>query len=166
MSDYSEFFLNSRSNIVQLECLEISHPNFTQTYRLVRNATNGISVTYEDGITYAHSYYPLSIVSIGSRGDLDQGFKISFGDLGEVLPKEIDSVSSANRFDVKPVVKYRTFRSDRLNTVLYGPLVLEIKSFAFTRDGSTFEARAPTLNNNVTGELYKLDRFTGLRGFL
>lgn len=166
MADYAEFFLNSASSVVQLECLEISHPAFTKTYRVVRNATNGITVRYENGVYYDHSYYPLAIQSIGSRGDLDQGLTINLGDLGEVLPKELDAVTSDNSFDVKPVVKYRTFRSDDLNNVLFGPLVLEVKTFSFNREGSSFEAKAPSLNINKTGELYKLDRFYPLRGFL
>lgn len=166
MSNYTEFFLNSRSNVVQLECLEISHPSFSKVYRIVRNATNGVSVRYENGVVYPHDYYPLKITSIGSRGDLDQGFKITMGDLGELIPSEIDRVISANTFGLKPSVKYRTFRSDDLNTVMFGPLILEIKTFTFTKEGAMFEAKAPTLNNNGTGELYRIDRFPGLRGFV
>lgn len=166
MTNYAEFFLNSSSNVVQLECLEISHLSFTKIYRVVRNATNGVTVKYENGISYAHTYYPLKIDSIGARGDLDQGLTISLGDLGEVLPVELDAVSSTDDFSVKPVVKYRTFRSDDLNNVLFGPLVLEITTFSFNREGSTFEAKAPSLNINKTGELYKIDRFETLRGFL
>jgi hypothetical protein len=166
MSQYSEFFLNSSSSVIQLECLEISHPDFTKTYRIVRNATKGITVKYEDGNLYPHEYYPLSIVSMGNRGDLDQGFRITLGDLGDVLPAELDSVTSADGFDTKPTVSYRSFRSDDLETVLFGPLFLEVTTFSFTREGSSFEAKAPSLNINRTGEIYTLDRFPGLRGFL
>ena len=166
MSIYSEFFLKSKSNVVELECLQISHPSFSKFYRIVRNATNGVIVTHEDGIPYQYEYYPLSITKLGSRGDLDQGLRISFGDLGEIIPLEIDSVSSENTFGIKPIVQYRSFRSDNLNSVMFGPLNLEIKSFSFTREGSTFEASAPQLNVNKTGELYKIDRFYPLRGLL
>lgn len=166
MSQYSEFFLSSNSRVVQLECLQITHPDFTKPYRIVRNATKGVTVRYENGNSYAHDYYPLSIVSMGNRGDLDQGFRINLGDLGDVLPEELDSVASADGFGIKPVVEYRTFRSDALDTVLFGPLFLEVTTFSFNREGSTFEAKAPSLNINKTGEVYKLDRFTGLRSFL
>lgn len=151
---------------MQLECLQISHSAFTKTYRIVRNATKGIAVRYENGTLYDHDYYPLQVQSLGMRGDLDQGLRINLGDLGEVLPTELDAVSSANGFSEKPVVQYRTFRSDDLENVLFGPLVLEVTTFSFNRTGSTFEAKAPSLNINRTGELYKLDRFPMLRGFL
>jgi hypothetical protein len=166
MATYSEFFLKSSGSIVQLECLEISHLSFTKTYRVVRNNTKGVTVRYEDGIDYLHDYYPLAIRSLGSRGDLDAGLQITMGDLGDVIPTEMDEVSTAITFGVKPVVKYRTFRSDDLLTVMFGPLILEVKTFSFNREGSTFEARAPQLNINKTGEVYKLDRFPMLRGFL
>ena len=166
MSKYSEFFLASKSSIVQLELLEISHPNFTTTYRIVRNAVDGVTVTLENGTSAAFSYYPLRITGIGTRDNLDYGLKIDLGDLGEVLPVELDEVASNNGYGIKPTVRYWTYRSDDLSTPLFGPITLEIKSFNFNREGSSFEARAPSLNINKTGELYKIDRFPMLRGFL
>jgi hypothetical protein len=166
MSAYSEFFLKSKSSVVELECLTINHVSFSTAYCIVRNATNGVTVKHEDGVSYLYTYYPLAITKLGSRGDLDQGLRISFGDLGEIIPNEIDSITSANTFGIKPVVEYRTYRSDNLESPMFGPLRLEIKSFSFTREGSTFEASAPELNINKTGELYKIDRFYPLRGLL
>jgi hypothetical protein len=166
MSNYSEYFLNSKSNVIQLELIEISHSAFTKVYRIVRNATAGVTVKLEDNTTESFDYYPLSITPIAANDDLDQSLKISLGDLGEVLPKELDAVSSATGFLEKPVVKYRIYRSDDLQNVLVGPLILEVKTFSFSREGSTFEAKAPSVNINKTGEIYKIDRFPMLRGFL
>ena len=97
---------------------------------------------------------------------MDQIIKLDFGDLGETIPNELDLVEANDGFGVKPIVKYRTFRSDDLDNVLYGPLVLEIKTFAFNKQGASFEAKAPSLNINKTGEIYSLDRFPMLKGFL
>lgn len=166
MTTYAEFFLNSRSSVVQLETLEISHPNFTKVYRVVRNAVKGVTATLETGSIVPFEYYPLRIENNGSKDDLDQSLTITLGDLGEVLPVELDSVASAQGYSVKPVVTYRTYRSDDLSRPLFGPVLLEVESFAFNREGSTFTAKAPSLNVNKTGELYKLERFPMLRGFL
>jgi hypothetical protein len=166
MTDYTEFFLNNTGQIVQLETFEISHPSFTKIYRVVRNATNGITVAHEDGISYEYDYYPLSIQSLGARGDLDQGFRIVMGDLGEILPNELDEVTADDNFGIKPLVRYRTYRSDDLEHPMIGPYILEIASFTFNRQASTFEAKAPSINVNKTGELYKLTRFIMLRGLL
>lgn len=163
---YAEFFLNSKSSVVQLELLEISHPNFTKVYRIVRNAVKGITVKLETGDSASFDYYPMRIENDGMKDDLDQSFTITLGDLGEVLPKELDSVASAQGYNVKPVVTYRTYRSDDLTRPLFGPVLLEVESFAFNREGSTFTAKAPSLNVNKTGELYTLERFPMLRGFL
>lgn len=166
MTIYAEFFLKSKSSVVQLETLEISHPNFTKVYRIVRNAVEGVTLTLENDTQATFDYYPLQIENAGVRDDLDQAIKINLGDLGEVLPKELDEVSSNDGFGTKPIVIYRTYRSDDLSRPLFGPVTLEVSSFAFNREGSTFEAKAPSLNINKTGELYKLDRFPMLRGFL
>lgn len=47
MTDYSEFFLASPPSVVKLDCLEIAHTNFSQAYRIVRNAPDGVTVTHE-----------------------------------------------------------------------------------------------------------------------
>ncbi len=163
---YKAFFLNNTGGIVELECLEISHPSFTKVYYVIRNASDGLTLRYENAVSHFHDYYPMKIESLGDRNDLDQGFRITFGDLGEILPTELDAVSSDNTFAIKPTIKYRTFRSDDLLNVMFGPLTFEVTLFSFTREGSTFEAKAPQLNINTTGELYKLDRFPMLRGLL
>jgi hypothetical protein len=163
---YAEFFLKAPSSVVELELVEISHPNFTEVYRVVRNAVKGITVTLENGDSAFFKYYPLRIENAGVNDNLDQSISIHLGDLGEVLPKEMDEVTISNGFQVKPTVIYRVYRSDDLSQVLYGPVFFEVTTFSFNREGSSFEAKAPSLNINKTGELYKVDRFPMLRGFL
>jgi hypothetical protein len=166
VSEYSEFFLNAGSNVAELELIEISHPNFTQTYYLVRNAINGVTVTLEDSSSQAFQYYPLQITALGSGNDLDQALKIQLGDLGEVLPAELAAVYAADGFGTRPTLKYRTYRSDDLSAPLYGPITLEISRLAFERSGVAFEAHAPRLNSTATGEVYTTNRFPMLRGFI
>ena len=166
MTNYSEFFLNSKSSVVELELVEISHPYFTEVYRKVRNSLQPVTVTLENATQATFYYYPLKITSMGARTDLESGFRIDVGDLGEILPLELDNVAANEGFEIKPTVVYRTYRSDDLTQPLFGPFELEVTSFSFNREGASFEAKAPSLNNNRTGELYSLARFPMLRGFL
>lgn len=161
MSDLTEYFLNRTSDVGRYECLTISHPSFSKVYNIVRNARLGIEA---EGVEY--TYYPLEITSIGARPNLDSGFKINLGDLGEIVPVELDLVAADDAFSVKPTVAWRMYRSDDLTQPLQGPVTLEIKDFAFKREGCSFEAKAPSLNNNRTGELYSLARFPMLRGLM
>lgn len=164
-ADYVNFFLNGYSSVVQFECIELIHPNFTKTYRIVRNNTNGVTVKHENDVAYPYEYYPLKITPSSSRDDLDFSLKLEFGDLGEILPNELDAIRSSDGFDIKPVFKYRTYRSDNLDTVMFGPMVLEISEFSFDKDGAAFQAKAPSLNISNTGEIYSIDRFPSLREF-
>jgi len=166
MSQYSEFFLNCKASVIQFELIEIFHPNFSKTYRLVRNAVEGVTVKLEDSLNYFFEYAPLKISLANEQDNLDQIIKIQLGDLGEIIPKELGLVEIADGFSIKPVVKFRTFKSSDLDNVLYGPLVLEIKNFTFTREGSVFEVKAPSLNISKTGEIFSLERFPMLRGLL
>jgi len=166
LQDYAEYFLNSSTSIVRLETLEISHSAFTQTYYVVRNATQGLTATLETSDEVDFEYYPMKITPLGSKDDLDQSISVTFGDLGEIIPTEIDAVASDMGFLEKPIVKYRAYRSDDLTEPLLGPIVLEIGTFSFTKQGCSFEAKAPSLNVNRTGELYKIDRFPMLKGLI
>jgi hypothetical protein len=152
--------------VAELELIEISHPNFSQVYRKVRNHLEGVTVTLEDGSLATFDYYPLKITSMGAKTDLDSGFKIDLGDLGEILPIELDNVAIADNFKVKPKVIYRTYRSDDMTQPLFGPFDFEVTTFSFKKEGASFEAKAPALNSNRTGENYDLSRFPMLRGFL
>jgi hypothetical protein len=164
MSNYSQFFLNSSSHVVQLELLEISHPDFSQVYRIVRNAINGVTVTLEDASSHTFDYYPVKITPTGSSNDLDQKIELQFGDLGEILPMELDRV--LERPSTKPTLLYRTYRSDDLTAPLFGPQKFQINMITFKKEGALMEATAARLNLNTTGEVYTMDRFPILNGFL
>lgn len=161
------YFLSSRADTVNVELIEISHPAFSQTYRRARNSTrDGIEVTLETGEAAAFAFYPMAITEMGDQADLDTGIRIDFGDLGEVLRREYVRVKAANATDQKPKIVYRTYRSDDLSAPLIGPLRLEATTFSFQREGASFEASAPYVNKNKTGETYNLTRFFTVRGFV
>ncbi len=167
MSELSEFFLNSKASVVRLQLLEISHPAFSQTYYLVRNATNGITVDHEDASSHEYIYMPMSITRSGPTDDLDDWLNITLGDLGEVVPTELAAVRAApDGLKTLPVVKYREYRSDDLSAPITGPLLMEVKNFNFTVEGATFEARNPQINYSKTGERMTPARFPMLKGLL
>lgn len=166
MSDLSEYFLASRSDVALLDLIEISHPSFTQVFRIVRNATAGVTVTLETAASASFIYVPMKITRSAVAGDLDFAIKIDFGDVGEILPQQVDAVATAGTFTTKPTVLYRTYRSDDLSAPLDGPIELVVDEFSFNASGCSFAARAPSLNIIATGETYDLDRFEMLRGGL
>lgn len=166
MADYTSFFLNSTCEVVELELIEISHPSFSQIYRIVRNAAGGVTVTVPGEGSRFFTYYPLRIGKPSNRGDLDQVFSISLGDLGELIPNEIQLARNANTLSTKPTCKYRAYRSDDLTSPMVGPIVMQINELSMTREGASFEATPKVLNDKATGELYTVTRFPTLRGTL
>jgi len=166
MPDIIDYYLNSASNIVQYETIEISHPDFTQSYFFVRNNTEGLTALIEGSVSKDFDYLPMKITENPSSADLDYSLTVEFGDLGEYLPLELDAVVDADGLFVEPTLVYRTFRSDDLTEPLVGPIILKIKSFAFDRYGSVFQATADRANSQKTGELYTISRFPILRAFL
>ena len=164
--DYLTFFLNAPSKIIRFECLEIYHPDFSKTYYVVRNATKGLTVTHENGQTVDYEYWPLKIQPLGVYADLDTGIRVDLGDLGELLPIELNNVIVNGDLNIKPKITYRTYRSDYLTAPMEGPYLLEVSTVSYNKEGCSFEAIAPLLNLNTTGEIYDLNRFYPLRNFL
>ena len=163
MSVYSEFFLNSKSSVVQLELLEISHNSFSKIYRIVRNAVNGVTIP----LIGTFEYYPLKIRQGSTQeGNLDTTINVDLGDLGDVVGAEIDRALAAVTMTTKPQFRYWTYREDNLDTPLYGPVQLEITTISMTREGVSFQAISRQFNLNKTGEAYTFDRFPMLRTLL
>lgn len=166
MPDLVEFFLNSPARVVLLETVEISHPSFSQVYRIVRNSRFGIDVKLETGASAHFQYYPIRIIKNGSNGNLDQSFQFTVGDVGDIVHDELARVTADDSYNIKPTVLYRAYRSDDLTAPVHGPVRLEITAIPVTREGFAFNAQPYQANISTTGEIYTLTRFPGLRGFL
>lgn len=162
MSEYTEFFLNSRGGVVMLELLEIDHPSFAQPFRYVRNDTNGVTVTH-DGAEHYYEYQPMQIDRKNVTNDLDQKLSITLADMSDDLQNALDAIDD----EIKPSFKYRVYRDDDLTQPLNTLQTLEIATSS--KDASaliTFEAQAVELNISRTGEVYSFDRFPMLRAML
>jgi len=161
MSAISEFFLGSAPYVFQLQCLEISHPNFSQTYRIQRNeAAGAVSVTHEGPAgPFDYDYYPLRIKPVGSTTDLDQKLDITLGDLGQIIPQELDLVAAANGMSTKPTLIYREYSSDDLTVPMYGPLTFDIDALTSTQEGSSLRASAAAFNQGRIGTYYTTNIF-------
>lgn len=165
-TDYTDFFLKSEKSVIQYDLIEISHSDFSKVYRLVRNAIPSVVVTLETAATATFEYCPMLITPNKSEYNLDFGIRVELGDLGDILPKEIERVIAADGLSEKPAFKYRTYRSDDLTAPMVGPITLQIEEIAANSSGAVFEAKAPSLSINGTGELYSINRFPMLRKFL
>jgi hypothetical protein len=161
------YFYTSPSRVKRYQTIEISHSSFSHLYRVCRNCSlDGLQANIEDGTLASFDYYPMEIKRSGEQNNLDQSLTISFGDLGEILPQEIDRVVSADTSLEYPQIKYREFRSDDLTTVLAGPELYRIETIAFTKTQSTFDVVAPRLNLYGSGLIYNNNDLPMLNGFI
>lgn len=182
MSVYSQYYYNTPPSVGEVECIEIQHFRFNPTvFRLVSNyslmelSTNdafgnkkmGAIVTHEGGAgPFEYEFVRMSINRLGSGNDLDQALSITLGDVGTILPQQLERVMSFNAMQAKPIVRYRSYTSIDFSTPLTTvPLVLEIKRVAFNKEGCSFEAIAPYLNATRTGIIYDKVRFPTMSAF-
>ncbi|MFA2969370.1 DUF1833 domain-containing protein [Acinetobacter pittii] len=164
-NEYAKFFLNRKVDVYQLECIELSHPSFLNTYRVVRNDDRGVYVKHKEGSgQFYYEYLPLTIHRSGMLGDLDQTLTVSVSGLGDILPDEFERVLEGQYADVKPTVNYRLYSSDNLNTPIHYLLGLQLAGVSMNNKAVTFKAESPRLNTSKTGDIFSLDRFSGLKG--
>ena len=166
MPGYAEFFFNGSAKDVRLNTLVISHPNFTKTYSLVSNAVGGITATIEDGTEVEFQEYPFLLSEVGLRDTLDFGFTVQLGDLGEIVPQEVDAVMAANGMHIHPTVIFRAYSSGDLSTPLEGPFSLRMVGPSIGSQGTVFRAEPISANASATGDVYSLERFPGLVGVI
>ncbi|OUM78792.1 hypothetical protein AST19_17830, partial [Acinetobacter baumannii] len=85
-NEYAKFFFNRKVDVYQLECIELSHPSFMNTYRIVRNDDRGVYVQHKEGSGQVYyEFLPASIQRSGMLGDLDQTLTVSISGLGDVM---------------------------------------------------------------------------------
>lgn len=182
MSLYTEYLFGSSQVVAELDLLEIQHFRFNPTiFRLVRNYSlhelsvddvfgvpkRGVIVTHEGPAgPFEYEYVPMKIERLGSGNDLDQAIRVTIGDVGQILPQQLERLSDFNAMQEKPIVRYRSYRSDVLTAPLtVAPLIMEIKRIAFNKEGCSFEAVAPYLNSTRTGILYDRVNFPTMKSF-
>lgn len=165
--EYIQFFLNAQTTITGVDTIELSHPNIATTYYFNRQIVEGFTATDENMNSRLFTYAPLSVEKLQSNETLDQSFRISIGDVGNTLKKEVDAINNVSPpTSIPATLIYRAYRSDQPTNILFGPIRLEIRTFSFSNQGASFEAEAPRVNIHGTGERYLISRFPMLRGFL
>ena len=159
MSDYTSFFLNSGGGVVQLECIEISHPSFSKVYRYVKNDTQGITAANQN-----YDYKPMSIKRNNVTNDLDQTLSITLADMDDELMDEVKKIHSSTFRKIKPECSFKIYRDDDLTEPMISMPALEIPSVSKDTSGlATFDAQAPQLNSVRTGRIYTNEEFPLLR---
>lgn len=173
MSAYTEFFLKSKRGVVNYQTVQIDHPDLSKSYKFVRNKKDFLTVlTEENSAQHTFVYLPMQIRQKTVTNDLDFGFEFQLGTVGDDLKKDLTLLNKVTELDpdsgygIKPKVVYREYRSDDLTQPMFGPIHLELETISYTREGVAFEAVPPQLNMNRTGELYTLERFPMLAGFM
>lgn len=165
-----QFFLNGKKDHAELETVEIYHPDFSKTYRFVRNHMEGITAQIQDmngdNIYVEFEYRPIVFDILGFKDDLDQQLNISLGTLGEILPMELKRLKANNGFLTKPNIIYRTYSSGNLDYIMQGPIDLFAVEFLSREEGTAINAQAENISAARTGEIFDLNRFFMLRGFI
>ncbi|WP_454674836.1 DUF1833 family protein [Achromobacter pestifer] len=162
-----DYFFGAPARTAELQTVIISQPDFSQVWRLQAHYREGFWARLETGEQVFFQYVPMQLKPLADRGTLDFGMSVTLGDLGEILPNEIQRARAAGTLRTSPPkVEYRSYRSDNLERPMFGPLTLQAPTITRTGTGAQFDATAPRANISKTGMLYRPDLYPMLRGFL
>ena len=160
-----EHWLRGTHDDVRVECIDIIHPSFTKHYRFTRNATKGVRIKTEDGYWRDYEYLPMSIKPGTSADDLQQSFTIGIGDVGEIMPRELDRLRKGSYPQVRPTVNYRVYLTSDLSEPSLSVRGLEVTDNQQKKEGAVFACKARELNKNSTGITFNYSDFAALRYF-
>lgn len=159
------FWLMGRHDDVRLECIEIKHPSFSRDYRFVRNHADGVRVRHEDGVYRDYDYLPLTVKAARAASDLQQSLTIGIGDVGEVMPMEIDRLRRGTHRTVRPTVNYRVYLSSDVANPMSSVRGLEVTDNQPQKQGAVFVCKARELNKTDTSVIFTPNLFRSLAGF-
>lgn len=162
-----DYFFAAPRGAAQLQTVVISQPDFSQVWSLQSCYRDGFWARLETGEQMFFQYVPMLLKPLEDRGTLDFGMSITVGDLGEILPDEIQRARAAGTLRTSPpTVVYRSYRSDNLDRPMLGPITLRAQPITRSREGAQFDATAPQVNISKSGMLYRPDLFQTLWGFV
>ena len=164
--EQERYHLIGNAHDVLLECIEISHPAFSQTYRYVRNHAKGLDVTHEDGTVTHYDYAPIKLQRGQSNEKLSQTITLTIGDLGLIIPKEVDRLYDSPYELEYPLLVCRRYLLSNLQVPFERRKVLKITENNPQKFGAVLKAMQRALNISKSGRTFNLDKWAALRGFL
>lgn len=166
------YFLQGNPNDVLLQCLEISHPAFSDVYRFVVNKSDGFTVhikNADNSITdHFFEFLPAEVTLGKSQDNLDNTLNVKVGDLGDLFKQEILNVRTHEDVKVrmtKPSVVYSEWLLSDPTKVYFAIQNLEIAAYKIDVNGASFSCQARKVNGRKTGVTYNLNDFPCMRGF-
>ncbi|MBB5411910.1 hypothetical protein HDG34_005876 [Paraburkholderia sp. HC6.4b] len=166
-TELQRLLASQQAGIIELETFQVSHPNFSRSYYIVRNLPDGFTGQLEDGSLVEFQYVPVSFERAAANGDLDYEIRITFQDLNEIIAPEVARIPVDSKVIPTCIVRSFIYRRDgTISPVADGPFVLGINSIAYTPEGCAFTASSQPLNVSATGEVYAIVDIPMLKGFV
>lgn len=155
---------SQRTAVAPIECLELSHPEWPQSYRVT---TRPGGVVTPDRIRWL--YVPMSVTPPSSSDDLKYRIPITLQDMNQdgvsnglvsTVRDLADLIPADDATPISCVVRgYLQYDDGTISGVTEGPYALQVVEVSFGEQGATFTAQPKQVNNLPCGERITLERF-------
>lgn len=156
-----EVYANPQRNVRYIETIELSHPNFTKTYRFT-NDVESWTFKVEDGRSYVFETMPFELQLPGANNTGQQELQLGLCNVGREMMNELELANG--RPDINIKLTYRVYLDvDDSSPQNSPPTELTISEVSATPTAVTATAtRFDVLNRKFPSTRYDVDTFPGL----
>lgn len=151
----TSWFFSAQTTSIYHELITFNSP---VNKGFVRNAKSGI---ISNGVSY--EYLPFRIRKGESRNNVDYEFFIDFAVADNILLNNYIRYIQTNP---EPTLTYSIVDGSDNNDILFGPITMSLGNVIVEKSAASLAVNQRDLSRNRTGEIYDLDRFPSLQGFL
>lgn len=161
IEQYKRFTASAPEGQREIRTIELSHPDFSQTYYFVSDYVDLVAQT-ETSATVTYQAAGMKIVEPAERNDSEQSLSVAMGAVTDELQDILDEVTEIG-YMTEMKVTYRKYWSGDLTQPAVPPLILYGSNITFDNSESvSFTAEDTDLSNKRSGRIYTLTDYPGL----
>lgn len=160
---YRKKLVSNPDGEIELDTLEISHPDMSKTYYLVADQIP-LTAKLETGADVTFEPSPIGIKGAGNNADMNQSATFTIPDVDNILDDEMDRIGLTS--SSYPVFTFRTYLLSDLSYPAWGPVSYEVQDISQSKGLFTAAVSAPKLNNKGTGLILTPELCPLIRGIL
>lgn len=160
-SDYQQFVMNSQSDSVELDLIEISSPHFSKVYRYVNNAGLGVDLTLNGEVVH-FEYMPFVVRESDKKFNLDSELSLALPGGSEDMSREVERLirsGAINNPSKRPIFKRWFFSSKNLTQPALTHPELEVFGCQRDHQKSVIQCGSSNMKSEGIGMFATIDQF-------
>lgn len=168
LDEYEKFLSSMPEAQREFRTIELFHTDFSETLRFVQDFKD-VSLTLEStaprnaSTSVLFTAISMSINEPGENGQIEQVLSVNLGAVGNEVNDQLQQITENGSLEPIELIYRKYYGGDLTEPVLVLNLSVSDVSFK-SYEAVTFTGEDSNFAIKRAGELYKIERFSGLRG--